>query len=136
MDEAYTWELWGIAYLANGGCSDDGCMDFRGSLIASGQSIFESALADAESLLALDETHLSEMFEEGFIYCGPVVYEELAGRQPQTDVKGKESPSGREWDESAQTLRQRFPRAWQRYSWAEPPATEQRVVKQPWWKLW
>jgi len=49
MDEAYTWELWGVAYLINGGCSDYSFMDFRGSLIAMGKEIFDKEISDAES---------------------------------------------------------------------------------------
>ena len=47
---SYTWKLWGAAYLINGGCSDDGFDYFRGWLITQGQSVFDSALTDADSL--------------------------------------------------------------------------------------
>ena len=39
MDDSYRWDLWGAAYLANGGCSDDGFDYFRGWLIGQGRKV-------------------------------------------------------------------------------------------------
>lgn len=50
MEESYSWKLWGAAYLINGGCSDDGFDYFRGWLIAQGRDVFETAVADPDSL--------------------------------------------------------------------------------------
>lgn len=50
---AYTWPLWGAAYVMNGGCSDD-CFDyFRDWLISEGQAVYEAALTDPEKLADL-----------------------------------------------------------------------------------
>ena len=51
FDAAYRWDLWGAAYLIEGGCSDDGFTDFRYGLIALGQRTFEAALAKPDSLI-------------------------------------------------------------------------------------
>src|SRR5262245_2064059 len=51
--ESYSWELWGAAYLMNGGCSDDGFEYFRAWLIAQGREIFETALKDPDTLAVL-----------------------------------------------------------------------------------
>jgi hypothetical protein len=50
MAESYREPLWGAAYLINGGCSDDGFDYFRGWLISQGREVFESAVADPDSL--------------------------------------------------------------------------------------
>src|SRR5687768_16332917 len=50
MALSYRWDLWGAAYVLNGGCSDDGFDYFRGWLIAQGESVFQKALEDPESL--------------------------------------------------------------------------------------
>ena len=50
---AYRKELWGAAYLMNGGCSDDGFEYFRAWLIARGKKVYEKALADPDSLGAV-----------------------------------------------------------------------------------
>ena len=47
---AYRRDLWGAAYLINGGCSDDGFRDFRTWLILQGRIVYEAALADPDSL--------------------------------------------------------------------------------------
>ena len=48
LNRAYRWDLWGAAYVINGGCSDDGFDYFIGWLIAQGRDYFESALKDPE----------------------------------------------------------------------------------------
>ena len=136
MDESYSWELWGVAYLINGGCSDDSFMDFRGSLIASGKSIFEAAISNPESLMALDKAHLSEMFEEGFVYSGPSAYEALTGEQPVTSVNRRPEPTGLQWEETAESLEQHFPNVWKIYGWEESEVNATPSLKRPWWKFW
>lgn len=50
MNRAYSWDLWGAAYLVNGGASDDGFEYFRRWLIAQGREVFQKVLADPDSL--------------------------------------------------------------------------------------
>src|SRR5262245_42549561 len=50
MDLSYTNDLWAAAYIINGGCSND-CFDyFRAWLIGQGESVFNNAMTDAETL--------------------------------------------------------------------------------------
>jgi hypothetical protein len=50
-DRADTYALWGAAWLICGGlCSDDGFWYFQAWLIGQGQAVFESAVADPDSL--------------------------------------------------------------------------------------
>ncbi|MFI8521009.1 DUF4240 domain-containing protein [Streptomyces sp. NPDC085481] len=53
MVESYTNPLWAAAYIANGGCSDDGFDYFRGWLIAQGREVFERVVADPDALAEL-----------------------------------------------------------------------------------
>ncbi|HEY9373803.1 DUF4240 domain-containing protein [Streptomyces sp.] len=53
MVESYTNPLWAAAYIANGGCSDDGFDYFRGWLIAQGRDVFERAVAEPDALAEL-----------------------------------------------------------------------------------
>ena len=48
--KSYLPQLWGAAYLMNGGCSDDGFDYFRGWLIAQGPTVFQSALENPDNL--------------------------------------------------------------------------------------
>lgn len=53
MVDSYTNPLWVAAYIANGGCSDDGFDYFRGWLIAQGREAFERVVADPDALAEL-----------------------------------------------------------------------------------
>src|SRR6266542_2037789 len=49
---AYSWDLWVVAWLCQGGIfSDDGFSDFRSWLISRGRATYETALADADTLV-------------------------------------------------------------------------------------
>lgn len=50
---AYRWDLWAAAYVALGGCGDDGFLDFRSWLIAQGRDVFERVLAEPDALADL-----------------------------------------------------------------------------------
>jgi hypothetical protein len=47
---SYRADLWGAAFLMNGGASDDGFDYFRGWLISRGRKVFEAALENPDSL--------------------------------------------------------------------------------------
>lgn len=51
--DSYTSPLWAAAYIANGGCSDDGFDYFRGWLIAQGREAFERVVTDPDALAEL-----------------------------------------------------------------------------------
>ena len=95
---AYTWPLWGAAYLMEGGCSDDGFIDFRYGLISRGQKVFEAALADPDTLADLldEEDFLSN---EEFGYVAGQVYQSITDEEiPHSDDPPALEPSGEEWD--------------------------------------
>ena len=98
--EAYTWSLWAAAYIIQGGCSDDSFMDFRCCLVFQGQEIFERALADPDSLAALDDRTLNGLFYEGLLYVPYQLYEQKAGPMPEPDSSSRPlEPAGKPWDE-------------------------------------
>jgi hypothetical protein len=47
-DETYRTDLWALAYLLRGGCSDDSFMDFRAWLILQGREAYAGALEDPD----------------------------------------------------------------------------------------
>ncbi len=53
MGEAYHWNLWGAAYIINGGCSDDGFEYFCRWLILQGRDVFQTAVTNPDSLAGL-----------------------------------------------------------------------------------
>jgi hypothetical protein len=48
VKDSYRADLWAVAYIINGGCSDDGFDYFLGWLIAQGRRYYEAALEDPE----------------------------------------------------------------------------------------
>ncbi len=96
---AYTWKLWGAAYLMNGGCSDDGFEYFRGWLVAQGKSVYEAALADPDSLAKIADPENDEYECEEILYVAMNAYEEVAGEDLDlTPSAEAPKPSGDEWD--------------------------------------
>ena len=107
ISEAYTWPLWGAAYIMNGGCSDD-CFDyFRDWLISEGQTVYEAALKDPETLADLPRAQESEL--EEFRYVAQEVYEGKLGRAMEPSYPPLQSqPAGEAWDE--ETVDKLFPK--------------------------
>lgn len=50
LQQANRWDVWAVAYIINGGCSDDGFLYFRGWLIGKGRKCFEQTMANPEML--------------------------------------------------------------------------------------
>ena len=98
MDRAYSWPLWGAAYVINGGCGDDTFSDFRASLISRGRSAFERALSDPESLAAEDFDEDS-WFYEGYQYAVTDGVKAAVGSTVNRENPHPNEPSGHEWAE-------------------------------------
>ena len=107
-EDAYKWDLWAAAYTIQGGCSDDGFIDFRAWLVTRGKEVFEKALQNSDSLAELGREKLEESEEaEDFFYITAEAYEEVSGVEGTDieddpnwdDVEFKEVPVGEEWDE-------------------------------------
>jgi hypothetical protein len=117
---AYNWNLWGAAYLINGGCSDDGFMDFRDWLLLQGRKVYEAALKNPDSLADVVDPDEGE-YECG-CYPGRHAWFRATGNEDGYDefdaayrAKYPETPRlpplrGR-WDhDSDKQMRRRFPR--------------------------
>ncbi len=123
---AYRWPLWNAAYLIEGGCGDDGFVDFRDGLVLLGREVFTRAVADPDSLAELPVVVRMSRGERGWIGYetleGPVreayaraggaaegfhaaVESAHGGRIPTRE------PGGETWDvEDADATRRRLPR--------------------------
>jgi uncharacterized protein DUF4240 len=107
MNRAYSWELWGAAFIINAGCSDDGFEYFRAWLIMQGRNVFEAALADPETLV--DVVDAGEVECEEILYVPFEVYEKVSGGQKlQAGPWSPAEPTGKAWTE--EDLETRFPR--------------------------
>ncbi len=98
MDRAYSWPLWGAAYVINGGCSDDTFSDFRASLISRGRDAFESALSNPDSL-ATEDFDEDAWFYEGYQYAVTDGIEAAVGSVVNREKPYPSEPSGQPWEE-------------------------------------
>ena len=102
-NRAYRWDLWAAAYTIFSGCSDDGFMDFRDGLVSLGRAVYDAALDDPESLLAVARSNkVDSLICEGF---GAIAYEVLEGRGEEEALEAARSehphprkPAGRRWN--------------------------------------
>ena len=96
---AYRWDLWGAAYVINGGCSDD-CFDyFRDYLISLGRDAYERALSDPESLAGFAHAE-DDVGYESVSYVAMDAWERSGaeGDLPRPAPAPAE-PVGEPWDE-------------------------------------
>ena len=107
MDKAYTWALWGAAYVINGGCEDDTFGDFRASLISRGRAAHEKAIADPDSL-ADEDIDPDAWFHEGFEYAVTEGAMASLGKRPKRANPPMRTPTGTQWAEA--TVGDSFPR--------------------------
>jgi hypothetical protein len=142
---AYTWPLWGAAYVMNGGCSDDAFSDFRATLISYGRKVYEAALADPDSLADLDFEDEEDICYEGFQYVKNEVAEARFGEIPEIRGSFPSNPSGEEWDD--ETVWNFYPRLSVKYGYSEADQAsdegddtdsddDNQKPKRPWWKFW
>lgn len=130
---AYTWPLWGAAYVMEGGCSDDAFSDFRGTLISQGRGVFERALADPDSLAEVDYGGDHPCYE-GFQYIASEVAENKQEEVPGRDVPFPSDPVGEEWNEDE--LDALYPRLAARYAGGGVTMGDSPGPAKPWWKIW
>lgn len=109
MHRAYTWDLWGAAYVINGGCSDDTFEYFRSALISLGRDVFERALEDPDSLADVDLQD-EEEWEDWMSPTMHVVHARAGkyGFVGPPDQSAPHQPAGEEWSDDE--LESRFPR--------------------------
>lgn len=98
MDKAYTWPLWGAAYLINGGCEEDAFADFRALLISRGQQAFEQAVTDPDSLADGDFDEYSWVLES-YEYAVSEGVEAVLGSEPERKTPAPTEPAGEKWAE-------------------------------------
>lgn len=107
---AYRWDLWGAAYVANGGCSDDGFEYFRAWLVTQGRAVYEAASQDPDAIAAHVIPDDCEC--ESLLYVAHEAYERRTGRSlPAQEVLEPDRPTGEPWNfDDAEEMRRRYPR--------------------------
>lgn len=109
---AYRWDLWGAAYVINGGASDDGFEYFRRWLVGQGQEVYEAALKDPESLARIAPLD-GEAENEELSYIAADVLEGRGLEYQVPEVYPPGNPAGEPWDED--DLPELFPKLWAKF---------------------
>lgn len=105
---AYRWDLWGIAYLINGGCSQKGLRAFCCWLVGQGCSTYEQILRDPESILTWVEEDEEELGCAALMQVSAYAYDDVVGDDmPVSDITLPDEPAGVPWHEKE--LEIRFP---------------------------
>jgi Protein of unknown function (DUF4240) len=104
---AYTWDLWAAAYIIEGGCSDDGFIDFRSGLIGLGRKVYEDAVRDPGTLVSQPVQGV-DFSNELLMYAASEAYERVVGEALEIDEEMHAAePAGEPWDE--ESVDQRYP---------------------------
>jgi hypothetical protein len=109
--QAYTYDLWGAAYVIEDGCSDDCFRDFRGYLISLGRGPYEAALRNPDSLASVAQDAETGNWQNADDVA-PDAYQSVADEDiPTGDSETSGHPRGTPWDdEQTEQLVQRYPR--------------------------
>jgi hypothetical protein len=107
---AYTWDVWGAAYVVEDGCSDDCFRDFRAYLISLGQGPYETALRDPDGLAPTVQDAENGDWQNADDPA-PDAYQGVTGQDfpgDSSDLSG--NPQGTPWDDNhIEALVQRYP---------------------------
>ena len=121
MRQSYSWDLWGAAYLANGGASDDGFEYFRCWLISKGRTVFHKVVANPDSLADLLGSGRGGDFEfEEYAYVARQAWMAKTGRDWNdmpviANMAYDNRPSGTAFSENPAELANRYPKLWKRF---------------------
>lgn len=127
----YTWELWAVAFVAQGGCGDDGFEYFRAGVIGRGRADFEAARRDPEAwALTLDPEEVETLECEDLLSVAAGAHEDATGSElPAPDVPHPLEPAGTGWDED--DLGTLHPRLAERHGWEAPDDGPELMVIGP-----
>jgi Protein of unknown function (DUF4240) len=120
-NRAYSWDLWGAAWVLLDGASDDVFDSFRCWLIGQGREVFEGALHnDPDSLAELLGEFDPDVDGDGedLCYAADEAYEQLIGGElPDLGLpEPPEEPEGTPLDfENDRALAERLPKLWSRF---------------------
>jgi len=119
LNKAYTWDLWGAAYLINGGCSDDGFEYFRRWLVSRGATSMRLRLPIATVWRTWIRAPGAFGSSRRFIVAVAVFKKGGEGDVPDHSEPvagmGGLGPIGEPFTEDEEQFARRYPKLWQRF---------------------
>lgn len=114
LAESYRNDLWAVAYIINGGCSDDGFEYFRCWLIAQGQEFYEQVLAEPEKVAKRVKAGHEEVECEPIMQAAYDAYQNVTGQEiPAVTIAHPKEPIGEKWTED--DLERLYPKLCKRF---------------------
>jgi hypothetical protein len=113
---ADTWDLWAAACIIGKGCTPAEFAEFRNWLIASGQSVYENAIVDAQSLAEVITPEHGPARLEEITYAAENAWVDQTGRAFEeftADIPPLPASEARTADDAE--LVRRLPRLWARF---------------------
>lgn len=98
MRLAYDWDIWALAYMAQGGCSDDAFEGFRAWLVLQGRRTFDLALQDIRKVMEFVPAGLETDSAE-LCSAAVIAYETRTGKALPASKIPLENPKGQAWEE-------------------------------------
>lgn len=127
LAKSYKTDLWCVAYVASGGCSDDGFEYFRAWLIGQGKQVYYKALSAPDSLLPALEKVEDYPENEDLMAAAYLAYEAKTGKEDFHEVANQypevltpyQGPDF-EWnEEDEESMKRICPRIFKKY-WESP----------------
>lgn len=123
MRRSHRWDLWGAAFVAMGGASDDSFEYFRLWLIARGRADFEKVLAHPDALADIAPADPEQLEFEDFPHVAPDLWAAKTGKawdaMPHLSVSfqpgGYGEPAGTRFSEDPAALARSYPKLWRRF---------------------
>jgi Protein of unknown function (DUF4240) len=116
LEASYKADLFGAAYLVNGGCSDEGFDAFRGWLMAQGREAFARAVGEPDSLAELPAVRRAaltgeELGSEKMLAIAAKAHRDATGLELPEEPAAKRPDTDGFWDfDDEDEVRRRFPR--------------------------
>ncbi|MCG9895079.1 MAG: DUF4240 domain-containing protein [Fimbriimonadaceae bacterium] len=111
----HRWDVWGAAFVINGGCGDDSFHYFKAWVIGKGPAAYQAALSDPDSLGAyVTEEDLENGCDNELLnYAAAEVFEAKTGEELESRSAEGDDPAGEAWEEDE--LDELFPRLAKRF---------------------
>ncbi|MFC0532631.1 DUF4240 domain-containing protein [Phytohabitans kaempferiae] len=116
LDASYKVDLFGAAYLVNGGCSDEGFDAFRGWLMAQGRDAYARAVGEPDSLAELPAVRRAaltgeELGSEKMLAVAATAHRTATGTELPEEPAAKRPNTDDFWDfDNEDEVRRRLPR--------------------------
>jgi hypothetical protein len=116
LEASYKADLFGAAYVVNGGCSDEGFDAFRGWLMAQGREAFARAVGEPDSLAELPAVRRAaltgeELGSEKMLAIAATAHRKATGLELPEEPVAKRPDTDDFWDfDDEDEVGRRFPR--------------------------